>query len=62
MSVGKCSSGILAPNGILKLSNILNDSKTASKLVSNGRHEAFNAAALTNLDGGVKSPGNPISP
>ena len=60
MSVGKFSFGMCAPNGILKLSNILNDSKTASRLVCKGRQEAVNAAALTNLEGGVKSPGKPI--
>lgn len=62
MSVGRYSLGTCAPNGILKLSNILKDSKTASTDVANGRQEAVKAAAHTNREGAVKSPGKPINP
>lgn len=41
--------------GILKLSRILNDSKTASLELSRVRTDAVNAAALTKRDGGCNT-------
>ena len=62
ISVGKFCLGTWLPKGILKLSSILNDSKTASIEFPSGLQDAVNAAARTNLEGGVKSPGNHINP